>query len=116
MNEPLRIYYRDAPNSITTQRAAGGWAAQARRNVPTRYFFRNWHLNTNLDYLRKDPRELVKTAVDVWIAGLLAGRPAGDILRQARPGLPRTLVLATMPAGLTLYLFVRYRMRTLSTA
>jgi glycosyltransferase involved in cell wall biosynthesis len=107
VNEPLRLYYRDAANSIIAARAAGGLSDRLTRQAPARYFFKSWHLNTNLDYLRRDKRELVKALLDVWIAGLAARGSIRSVLKDATGVLPFTLRLAALPAGLLVYLYCR---------
>jgi hypothetical protein len=99
----LRLYYRDAANSIIASRAADGPANRVDGRAPARYFFKSWHLNRNLDYLSRDPRELAKTLLDVWITGLAT---RGSILEVARDGkgtLPLLLRLAALPVGLIAY-------------
>jgi glycosyltransferase involved in cell wall biosynthesis len=109
VNEPLRLYYRDAANSIIASRVADGPANRVDGRAPARYFFKSWHLNRNLDYLSRDPRELVKTLLDVWITGLAT---RGSILGVARDGegtRPRLLRLAALPVGLIAYWYCRVR-------
>src|SRR5262249_29106498 len=76
VNDPLRVYYRDAPHSIMTARTAGGFLRRLARNPAARYFFSRWHLCENLDYLRGDTPPPVKTIVEAGASGLLAGRRA----------------------------------------
>ena len=71
VNEPLRLYYRDAANSIIAARTAGGPADRLNRHAPARYFFKSWHLNHNLDYLGRDRGELAKT---LWTSGSRGSR------------------------------------------
>jgi hypothetical protein len=107
VNEPLRLYYRDASNSVTRARVAGGFAERLTRHLPARYFFRSWHLRTNLDYLKRDKKELLKTLLEVWKSGLLTGVPVRNVLRESGGGWPMALLLASMPAGMAFSLYCR---------
>jgi hypothetical protein len=111
VNEPLRLYYRDAANSIIAARAAGGLQGRLNGHAPARYFFKSWHLNTNLDYLRRDPRELAKTLLDVWVTGLASRGSIGAVLADAAEVVPFVLRLASLPAGLATYLYCRVSRR-----
>jgi glycosyltransferase involved in cell wall biosynthesis len=113
VNEPLRLYYRDAVNSIIHQAAA---VSLVRRGLPTRYFYKSWHLNANLDYLRRDPKELAKTALDVWISGLAMGKSARSILKDARSGMPWIIRLVAAPAGYAALVYCRYKDRKIPRA
>ena len=109
VNEPLRLYYRDAANSIVSGRAARGLADRLNRQTPARYFFKSWHLNHNLDYLRRAPRELAKTLLDVWITGLASRGSIRAVLRDGTGLLPTALRLLALPPGLVAYLYCRAR-------
>lgn len=106
-NEPLRLYYRDTANSVIAERLAGGLGARLSRHRSARYFYKSWHLATNLDYLRRDRKDLLRTLLDVWVSGLfLRGSVAGVLGDQrGRSSLP--LLLASLPAGLALYGYCR---------
>jgi glycosyltransferase involved in cell wall biosynthesis len=73
VNDALRLYYRDAPNSLMTRRTAGGPLRRLTRNLPARYFFNRWNLCANLDYLKHDRKALFRTIVAAGASGLLAG-------------------------------------------
>jgi glycosyltransferase involved in cell wall biosynthesis len=107
VNEPLRLYYRDAANSIIAARRTDGVGARVNGRAPARYFFKSWHLNTNLDYLRRDPRELAKTLLDVWITGLATRGSVTAVLRDGVGFFPRLLRFLALPAGLVAYLYCR---------
>ena len=107
VNEPLRLYYRDAANSIIAARAAGGLRARLNGHAPARYFFKSWHLNTNLDYLRRDPWELAKTLLDVWMTGLAARGSVRAVLKDAGGPSSLALRLLALPVGLAAYLYGR---------
>jgi glycosyltransferase involved in cell wall biosynthesis len=99
-NERLRLYYRDTVDSLTASRFSGSLAARLGGHLPARYFFKSWHLATNLDYLRRDLRELVKTLVDVWVSGLLLRGSIANVLRDQHGRSSVPLLLAALPAGL----------------
>jgi len=105
-NERLRLYYRDAANSVIATRSAGGLGARLGRHLPARYFYKSWHLATNLDYLRRSRKELVKTLLDVWVSGLFLKGSVGGVLEDQRRA-SRPLLLASLPAGLALYGYSR---------
>jgi glycosyltransferase involved in cell wall biosynthesis len=107
VNEPLRLYYRDAANSITVTRVTAGLTDRLSRHLPARYFFRSWHLRTNLDYLKRDKKELLKTLLETWTSGLLGGATVGKVLRDSGGGWPLALLLASLPAGAALSLYCR---------
>jgi glycosyltransferase involved in cell wall biosynthesis len=109
VNEPLRLYYRDAANSIVGRHSKGGTMHRLNQSVPTRYFFKNWHLNTNLDYLSRSPKELLATVADVWVSGLSMRGSVTKVLGEVRMGLPLLLMLGAMPGGIGLYLYKRAR-------
>jgi glycosyltransferase involved in cell wall biosynthesis len=111
VNEPLRLYYRDAANSIIAARAAEGSANRVDGRAPARYFFKSWHLNANLDYLWRDPRELAKTILDLWVTGLATRGSVLAVVRDAEGFLPFVLRALALPAGLTAYLYCRARNR-----
>jgi glycosyltransferase involved in cell wall biosynthesis len=111
VNEPLRLYYRDAANSIIAARAAGGLRNRLNGQAPARYFFKSWHLNTNLDYLKRDKGELAKTLLDVWITGLATRGSIPAVLRDGAGVLPFLLRLIGLPAGLAAYLYCRLQGR-----
>jgi glycosyltransferase involved in cell wall biosynthesis len=108
VNEPLRLYYRDAANSLMQQAAA---ASLLRRGLPTRYFYKSWHLNTNLDYLRRDPKELVKTALDIWISGLAMGKSVRSILKDGKAAMPWLIRLASAPVGIAALAYLQWKAR-----
>lgn len=107
-NEQLRLYYRDTDDSITAQRTAGSLGDRLSRHPGGRYFYKSWHLATNLDYLRRDQKELARTVLDVWVSGLFLRGSVARVLRDQRhrPSLP--LLLASMPAGLALFGYCRH--------
>ena len=107
VNEPLRSYYRDAANSIMAERTKDALAVRLGRNAAARYFFSHWHLENNLDYLRRDWRALVKTLLEVWTSGLLVGASVRRVLRDNRGAWPSLLLLASLPAGLAMYGYCR---------
>jgi len=106
-NERLRLYYHDAPDSLVAGRVSGPLAARLRRHLASRYFFKSWHLATNLDYLRRDRKDLVKTLVDVWVTGLFLKGSVAGVLRDQRGRSSVPLLLAALPAGLALYGYSR---------
>jgi hypothetical protein len=106
-NERLRVYYRDAGDSLMASRFSGSLPARLTRHLPARYFFKSWHLATNLDYLRRDRKDLVKTLVDVWVSGLFLKGSIAGVLRDQRRRSSVRLLLATLPAGLALYGYCR---------
>ncbi len=114
VNEALRIYYADDVQSLSNVQT-GGMPARLRRNVGPRYFFKNWHLNTNLDYLLKDKTDLLKTLIDVWINGMTLKGSALQVLRDSRGIVPFLFRLGAMPAGLAAYAYCRFRNRGLGT-
>jgi glycosyltransferase involved in cell wall biosynthesis len=73
VNDALRLYYRDAANSLMAQRTAGGRLRRLTRDLPARYFFSRWHLRNNLDYLKRDRTALLKTIASAVASGILAG-------------------------------------------
>jgi len=105
VNEPLHFYYHDAGNSITVTGAAGGLKERLNKPLGATYFYKSWHLNTNLDYLRRDKKELLKTVIDVWVSGLGSGRSVGRVIRDSAGGTPLLLRLASLPAGLAAYAY-----------
>lgn len=107
VNEPLRQFYRDSASSITTWQLKGSLADRLRRHRATRYFYENYHLNENLDYLLKSKKELAKTAMEVWVSGLATGLPVSRILQDATGLGPRVLRCAAFPFGLAAYLYIR---------
>jgi glycosyltransferase involved in cell wall biosynthesis len=111
VNEPLRVYYRDTDNSVMAARTAGRLVNRLGRHLPARYFFKSWHLNTNLDYLKRDRKELLKTLLEVWMSGLMTGASVAQVLRESRGLAPFLLLFASMPAGVVLYLYSRLRTR-----
>jgi glycosyltransferase involved in cell wall biosynthesis len=106
-NERLRLYHRDAADSLMASRLSGPLAARLRRHLPSRYFFKSWHLATNLDYLRRDRKDLVRTLVDVWVSGLLLRGSVAEVLRDQRGRSSIPLLLAALPAGLAVYGYCR---------
>lgn len=108
VNEPLRLFYRDVGDSISSVRSRASPADRLRCHVPARYFYKNWHLNTNLDYLRKDKKDLIRTAIDLWISGLALKGSVAGVLRDARPGMPFLVRLAALPAGVAAFLYCRF--------
>jgi glycosyltransferase involved in cell wall biosynthesis len=111
VNEPLRLFYRDSATSVTTLQEAGGVANRLTSHLPARYYFKDWNLNTNLDYLSKSPKELVKTALDVWISGLNYKKSIWKVLNDGRAVAPWLVRLAALPAGLAGYAYVRAKAR-----
>jgi hypothetical protein len=111
VNEPLRLFYRDSPISVTTLQESGGVASRLTSHLPARYYFKNWHLNTNLDYLWKSPKDLAKTALDVWISGLSYKRSPWKVLKDGRPWAPLLVRLLALPPGVLAYLYVQARVR-----
>jgi len=106
VNEPLRFFYRDSPISVTTLQDAGGVTNRLMSHLPARYYFKNWNLNANLDYLAHAPKDLVKTSLDVWISGLGYKHSIWKVLCDGRPVLPWLVRLLAMPAGLAAYAYV----------
>jgi FkbM family methyltransferase len=92
VNDPLRLYYRDVPNSLMARRAAGGPLGRLTYNLPGRYFFHRWHLRANLDYLKRDRKALLRTIVAAGASGLLAGSRVRKALASlpAPPSRPRS--------------------------
>lgn len=111
VNEPLRFFYRDSPISVTTLQESGGVTGRLTSHLPARYYFKNWHLNTNLDYLCKSPKALAKTALDVWISGLSYKRSPWKVLKDGRPWAPWLVRLSALPPGVLAYLYVQARVR-----
>ena len=107
MNEALREFFRDSPSSITTRQLEGTLADRLRKHRATRYFYENYHLNGNLDYLVKSKKELVKTAMEVWISGLASNHSVGQIIRDAKGAAPLLVRLLAMPPGLAAYYYLR---------
>jgi glycosyltransferase involved in cell wall biosynthesis len=111
VNEPLRLYYRDAANSIIRARAASGLAGRLNGQAASRYFFKSWHLNHNLDYLVRDPLELAKVLLDLWITGIATRGSVKAVLRDGAGAFPFALRLLALPAGFLGYRYGRYRGR-----
>jgi glycosyltransferase involved in cell wall biosynthesis len=107
VNEPLRSYYRDAPNSTLNEQYGGALSARLLGHVPARYFYKSWHLNTNLDYLLKAKKDLAKTAIDIWVCGLEFRGSIGGVLRDGTGGAPLAIRLMAMPAGIAAYLYCK---------
>jgi glycosyltransferase involved in cell wall biosynthesis len=107
VNESLRMFYRDASDSLTNKQASATLADRLQQHLPARYYFKNWHLNADLDYLMKDKKELAKTALDVWITGLAFKGSVLAVLRDGRGFMPRLVRLAAMPAGVAAYVYCR---------
>ena len=106
-NEPLHFYHHDAGNSVTVLNAASGLRGRLTRSVATNYFYKSWHLNTNLDYLFRDKKDLLKTLIDIWLCGLGSGRSIRKILADSAPGKPFLLRLLGFPAGLAAYAYCK---------
>jgi glycosyltransferase involved in cell wall biosynthesis len=111
VNEPLRFFYRDSPISVTTLQEAGGLTNRLTSHLPARYYFKNWNLNTNLDYLRRSPKALMKTALDVWISGLSYKRSPLKVLNDGRRWAPWLVRLAALPAGALAFAYVQASVR-----
>jgi glycosyltransferase involved in cell wall biosynthesis len=112
INEPLYCYHHDDTNSMSNSNAATGLRGRLRRPVGALYYYKNWNLNTNLDYLRRDQRVLWKTGIDIWFCGFATGRSIGTILRDSAPGWPRLIRLAALPMGTLAYLYAKaYQLR-----
>jgi glycosyltransferase involved in cell wall biosynthesis len=107
VNEPLRSYYRDAPNSTLNEQHGGALSARLLGHVPARYFYKSWHLNTNLDYLLKNKKDLVKTAIDIWVCGLEFRGSVGRVLGESAGGWPLFIRLAAIPAGIGAYVYCK---------
>jgi glycosyltransferase involved in cell wall biosynthesis len=107
VNEPLRLYFRDDQGSLINARSGlipGGLS----RHVNTRYFFKNWHVNNNLDYLAKNKKALLKTLVDIWVTGLGSKKSALQVLRDSERGRPLLWRLFALPPGLAAFLYCRF--------
>ena len=109
VNEPLRFFYRDSPISVTTLQEAGGLSNRLTSHLPARYYFKNWNLNTNLDYLWRSPKALAKTALDVWISGLSYKKSPLKVLNDGRRWVPWLVRLAALPAGALAFGYVQAR-------
>jgi glycosyltransferase involved in cell wall biosynthesis len=107
VNEGLRHYFTDTASSITEgmQRSV---ADRFSRGAEPRYQYKMWHLNQNLDFIKRVKKELLKTPVDVAISGLMAGHSIRAMLRKTRRGGPRWVFLASLPLALLLYSRVRF--------
>jgi glycosyltransferase involved in cell wall biosynthesis len=107
VNEPLRLYYRDAQNSIVAARTAGGLRGRLNGQAAARYFYKSWHLDENLDYLSRAPGELAKTLLDVWVTGLAARGSVRGVLEDAAGLSSLALRVLALPAGLAAYGYCR---------
>jgi glycosyltransferase involved in cell wall biosynthesis len=105
VNEALRLYYRDAATSLTKGEAGGPLATRITRHPRARYFYADWHLNNNLEYLYRQPRALGLVLADVWVSGMYVHRCAWRILRDGRGWWPLTVRLASFLPGLSLWLY-----------
>ena len=107
VNEPLHLYYHDDPASYTLVNAKIGLKGRLRRPVGPLYYYKNWHLNQNFDYLWHDKKELLKTVTDLWFCGFATHRSVFRVLRDAKFGWPLVWRLAGFPSGLATYLYVK---------
>ena len=93
IDEPLRIYYSDQSNALTSSSNA---------SFRETYHMRLHFLNECADYLRYKPAFFAKQAVGLWRDGKLCGKKASEIFGDVKTAAGRFLAAAAFPVGMIL--------------
>lgn len=97
IDKPVRRYFRDASNSITTARSVNRSAAN--------YYLWKYEVNNIVGkYLFSSPKDMAKALVGISMDGFLTSRSVRNILGDVDKLSMKLLVTALMPFGFILSL------------
>ena len=102
VNEAMKYYFVDTNNSVTKLKTKNPL-----RGANVFYYYINWNLNNNLDYiLQYGPRkELLRNFVGLVRFGLATDNTLGQIIKNAKNRKMKSLLILILPLAYLMYQF-----------
>lgn len=106
VNIPLRFYFTNSEDQATNNAKK---PKLIKSSAESRYIFKMWHINNNIDYIWLYKKLLVKDFIDIWRLGLFTKRGIRDIFRDMHGARVKLIALSLLPVSLLFYLYCRIR-------
>ena len=108
VNEALRYYFQDQTERVTSKQKK-----DIIGSAPVIYFYLNWHINKNSDYIFKyeSKGKILKMFLNLWRSGLLLGKNIKEIIKNITNKRTKVLSILTSIPGIILYLFTSYKLK-----